>query len=121
MFFGGMPPGFEEAFGGGGMPGGMGGRRPRKEVNTTKLYEVLGVEKNATPDQIKKAYRKLAVKNHPDKGGDPEVFKEIQQAHDVTVGRATLPECVATLKPSNAAAAAAVAGAARAAARSDAP
>lgn len=62
MFFGGMPPGFEEAFGGGGMPGGMGGRRPRKEVNTTKLYEVLGVEKNATPDQIKKAYRKLAVK-----------------------------------------------------------
>jgi len=82
MFFGGLPPGFEDAFGGGGMPGGGGGRR-RGPVNNTKMYEVLGVEKNATPDQIKKAYRKLAVKNHPDKGGDPDVFKEIQQAHDI--------------------------------------
>jgi len=67
------------------MPGGPGGRggRSRKEVNTTKLYETLGVEKGASADQIKKAYRKLAVKNHPDKGGDPDVFKEIQMAFDV--------------------------------------
>merc|ERR1719171_2655698 len=65
------------------MPGGMGGRRSRANVNTTKLYEILGVEKDASPDVIKKAYRKLAVKNHPDKGGDPETFKEIQQAHDI--------------------------------------
>ena len=34
-------------------------------------------------DQIRKAYRKLAVKNHPDKGGDEAKFKEIQQAYDV--------------------------------------
>jgi len=62
----------------------MGGGRGRKgPVNTTKLYETLGVEKNASPDVIKKAYRKLAVKNHPDKGGDPETFKEIQQAFDI--------------------------------------
>ena len=81
MFFGGLPPGFEDAFGG-GMPGGGRGR-PRKEVNTTKLYEILGVEKSASADQIKKAYRKLAVKNHPDKGGDPEVFKDIQKAFDI--------------------------------------
>jgi len=81
MFFGGLPPGFEDAFGGGG-PGGPGGRR-RGPVNNTKYYEVLGVEKNATPDQIKKAYRKLAVKNHPDKGGDEALFKEIQKAFDV--------------------------------------
>ena len=79
MFFGGLPPGFEDAFGGGGMPGG----RPRRNVNTTRLYEVLGVEKTAQPDAIKKAYRKLAVKNHPDKGGDPETFKEIQKAFDI--------------------------------------
>merc|ERR550537_891978 len=84
MFFGGLPPGFEDAFGG-GMPGGgmPGGGRRRSNVNTTKLYEVLGVEKGASPDVIKKAYRKLAVKNHPDKGGDPDVFKEIQQAFDI--------------------------------------
>jgi len=82
MFFGGLPPGFEDAFGGGGMPGGPGGRQ-RGPVNNSKYYELLGVEKNATPDQIKKSYRKLAVKNHPDKGGDEEMWKEIQRAFDV--------------------------------------
>jgi len=82
MFFGGLPPGFEDAFGGGGMPGGPGGRR-RGPVNNSKYYEILGVEKNAAPDVIKKAYRKLAVKNHPDKGGDEALFKEIQKAFDV--------------------------------------
>ena len=62
----------------------MGGRgRPGKRVDTQKLYDVLGVAKNESPDAIKKAYRKLAVKNHPDKGGDPEKFKEIQKAFDV--------------------------------------
>ena len=50
-------------------PGHRGGG-PKKDVDTTKLYETLGVDKEATFDQIKKAYRKLAVKHHPDKGGD---------------------------------------------------
>jgi len=40
-------------------------------------YKILGVEKNATPDEIKRAYRKLAHQYHPDKGGDPEKFKEV--------------------------------------------
>ena len=72
MFFGGgggFP--FDEFEGAGGFPGGMRGGPP-KEVENSKLYETLGVEKDATMDQIKKAYRKLAIKNHPDKGGDPE-------------------------------------------------
>jgi DnaJ family protein A protein 2 len=55
----------------GGM-GGMGGRGPPKEVDNKKLYEILGVDKESTMDQIKKAYRKLAIKCHPDKGGDPD-------------------------------------------------
>lgn len=45
-------------------------------------YVTLGVEKTATPDQIKQAYRRLASKFHPDKGGSTEKFQEIQEAYD---------------------------------------
>lgn len=47
-------------------------------------YEVLGVSKNASADEIKKAFRKAAVKHHPDKeGGDETKFKEINEAYEV--------------------------------------
>jgi DnaJ family protein A protein 2 len=58
---------------------GGGGEPP----NTTELYEILGVEKGASDAAIKKAYRQLALKEHPDKGGDPEKFKKIQAAYEV--------------------------------------
>lgn len=45
-------------------------------------YSTLGVAKNATPDEIKKAYRKLASQHHPDKGGDTATFQKIQSAYD---------------------------------------
>ena len=46
-------------------------------------YEVLGVNKNSTADEIKKAYRKLAKEHHPDKGGDETLFKEISEAYEI--------------------------------------
>lgn len=48
----------------------------------TNHYETLGVSKTATQDEIKKAYRKLASVNHPDKGGDTKKFQELQSAYD---------------------------------------
>ena len=46
-------------------------------------YEILGITKNATQDEIKKAFHKLAHKYHPDKGGDEKKFKEINEAYQV--------------------------------------
>jgi curved DNA-binding protein len=46
-------------------------------------YDVLGVPKTATTDEIKKAFRKLARKHHPDAGGDESKFKEINEAYEV--------------------------------------
>ena len=48
-----------------------------------KLYDILGVDKNASTDDIRRAYKKLAVQNHPDKGGDEGKFKEISAAYEI--------------------------------------
>jgi DnaJ family protein A protein 2 len=50
--------------------GGPGGKK--EEVDNQKYYDLLGVKKDATTDEIKKAFRKIAIKEHPDKGGDAE-------------------------------------------------
>lgn len=52
-------------------------------ANKPDYYKTLGVSKNATADEIKKAFRKLARENHPDAGGDEEKFKEINEAYEV--------------------------------------
>ena len=46
-------------------------------------YEVLGVGKDASADEIKKAFRRAAVEHHPDRGGDETKFKEINEAYEV--------------------------------------
>lgn len=47
------------------------------------LYDILGVQKSASLDDIKKSYKKLAIKHHPDKGGDEEIFKKISNAYNI--------------------------------------
>ena len=50
-------------------------------------YEILGVAKNASADEVKKAYRRIAMKNHPDRNPDnkaaEDVFKEATEAYEV--------------------------------------
>ena len=77
-FFGGAG-----GFPGQGFPGGEDEDSGPQEVDNKKLYEVLGVEQKATGEEIRKAFRKLAIQHHPDKGGDSEKFKEINAAYEI--------------------------------------
>lgn len=45
-------------------------------------YSILGLKRGASSEEIKKAYRSMAMKHHPDRGGDEQKFKEISQAYD---------------------------------------
>ena len=53
----------------------------------TDYYRILGIDKTASESDIKKAYRKLASKHHPDRGGDADTFKQVQEAYDVLSNR----------------------------------
>ena len=51
-----------------------------------KLYDLLGIQRGASKDEIKKAYKKKALETHPDRGGDPELFKQINNAYNILHG-----------------------------------
>lgn len=67
----------------------MFGQAPRK-INDLKYYEILGVPRSASPDELKKAYKKAAMKNHPDKGGDPEKASLLSSVHSICNINATI-------------------------------
>ena len=50
-------------------------------------YKELGISQHSTEKEIKNAYRKLAIKHHPDKGGDPEKFKQIAAAYETLTNK----------------------------------
>jgi DnaJ family protein A protein 2 len=52
-------------------------------VKETKYYDLLEVQPDASESDLKKAYRKKALRLHPDKGGDPELFKEVTHAYEI--------------------------------------
>lgn len=52
-------------------------------MSSHKLYDALGVSRDASESEIKRAYKNLAKTHHPDKGGDPEKFKELSNAYTV--------------------------------------
>jgi len=72
---------FEDFFGG-SMPGASRSGR-QEDLDNGKFYKILGLEKNADQRTIKKAWRKLCKTHHPDRGGNPEKFKECEQAYEV--------------------------------------
>ena len=79
MFGGGHGIPFEH-FMGGGFPSQM--RQP-SNIDTSELYNLLGVNKDASENEIKKAFRKKAMKSHPDRGGNAEEFKQISEAYEI--------------------------------------
>jgi molecular chaperone DnaJ len=52
-------------------------------ATTRDYYDILGVKKDASADEIKKAFRRAAIEHHPDRGGDEAKFKEINEAYEV--------------------------------------
>mmetsp|Transcript_6847 Transcript_6847/g.12428 ORF Transcript_6847/g.12428 Transcript_6847/m.12428 type:complete len:437 (+) Transcript_6847:1278-2588(+) len=79
FFSGGFP------FGGFGFSGEEGHTHhaPQREVENTRYYEILEVPQTASCEEIKKAFRRISMKKHPDKGGDPDLFAEISHAAQV--------------------------------------
>ncbi|MBX3247083.1 MAG: J domain-containing protein [Myxococcales bacterium] len=59
-----------------------GGGRPARPPAPPSLWAVLGVEPGASVDEIKRAFRERAPAAHPDRGGDPEVFRQLHEAYE---------------------------------------
>jgi hypothetical protein len=64
------------------------GKVPNKPDENLSVWHVLGLAPNATPTDVKRAYRLRALETHPDRGGSPEAFREVQRAYETALERA---------------------------------
>jgi hypothetical protein len=64
------------------------GKVPIKTDENLSVWHVLGLAPNATPTDVKRAYRLRALETHPDRGGSPEAFREVQRAYESALERA---------------------------------
>ena len=58
----------------------------------TSAWSVLGVERDASDDELKRAYRRRALETHPDRGGDPSTFRAVQRAYEHALAAQGRPE-----------------------------
>jgi hypothetical protein len=66
-------------------------RRPSPTADVASCWTVLGVAPDATLAEVKRAYRQRALATHPDRGGDPAAFRELQRAHERALARRRRP------------------------------
>lgn len=78
----------QERWGVGSLDQAFAGYAALPDPNQLQWWEVLGVRRDATNEQIKTAYRQKAMQYHPDHGGDPVMFDQVQKAYNLAIGKA---------------------------------
>lgn len=68
-------------------------------MNANEAADLLAVGRDANPDDIQRAYRRLALHVHPDHGGNPGAFRDLQQARDLLLGSMTHPRTTGPAPP----------------------
>lgn len=61
-------------------------------------WSILGIARDATSDEIKKAFRKKALETHPDRGGDPAVFRAVERAYARALSKQAKPARRSTVR-----------------------